>query len=138
MKTALLDLNMLTALLWPAHEHHAAAHVWFARHGNATWATCPLTQLGFVRLVTNPAFSRDALTPADALVLVARNISHANHQFGMRLRPHYLAMAATISSRRFPGEDLLLASTLGLRRRARDQTGVDDDHHPRFFRRSAL
>ncbi len=81
MKTALLDLNILSALLWPAHEHHAAAHAWFAHRGNAAWATCPLTQLGFVRLVTNPAFSRDALTPADAVALIAHNVSHPNHVF---------------------------------------------------------
>ncbi len=77
MKTALLDLNILTALLWPAHEHHAAAHRWFSHRSSAPWATCPLTQLGFVRLVTNPSFSRDAY----ALALIGANIRHSNHQF---------------------------------------------------------
>ena len=33
MKTALLDLNILTALLWPAHEHHDTAHRWFHARG---------------------------------------------------------------------------------------------------------
>ena len=60
VKAALLDLNILTALLWPAHEHHNAAHRWFAGGADASWATCALTQLGFVRIVSNPAFSRDA------------------------------------------------------------------------------
>ena len=81
MKTALLDLNILTALLWPAHEHHAAAHAWFGGRAGAGWATCPVTQLGFVRLVTNPAFSRDALSPTDAVALMAQNVAHANHEF---------------------------------------------------------
>ncbi|MGI8785969.1 MAG: TA system VapC family ribonuclease toxin [Acidobacteriota bacterium] len=81
MKTALLDLNILTALLWPAHEHHEAAHRWFGARANARWATCPLTQLDFVRIVTNPAFSRDALSPIEAVALLAENLAHAAHEF---------------------------------------------------------
>ena len=81
MKTALLDLNILTALLWPAHEHHEIAHRWFSARTNLPWATCSLTQLGFVRLVSNPAFSRDALSPAGAVSLLAANLTHATHEF---------------------------------------------------------
>ena len=81
MSTALLDLNILTALLWPAHEHHDAAHKWFQARDGRRWATCPLTQLGFVRLVVNPAFSRDALSPLAAVTLLHDNLSHAGHEF---------------------------------------------------------
>jgi uncharacterized protein len=80
LRTALLDVNVLIALLWPAHEHHEAAHDWFkARRGR--WATCPLIQLGFVRIVSNPAFSRDALAAAEALSLLKRNLAHGEHEF---------------------------------------------------------
>jgi toxin-antitoxin system PIN domain toxin len=81
VKAALLDINILTALLWPAHEHHEAAHGWFGRRADARWATCSLTQLGFVRIVSNPAFSRDALTPVDALALLRENLAHPGHEF---------------------------------------------------------
>lgn len=81
MKAALLDINILTALLWPTHEHHDVAHRWFAGRGNAPWATCSLTQLGFVRVVSNPAFSRDALSPVEALALLAENLAHPAHEF---------------------------------------------------------
>jgi toxin-antitoxin system PIN domain toxin len=81
MKTALLDLNILTALLWPAHEHHEAAHRWFSTRAHARWATCPLTQLGFVRIASNPAFSRDALTPTEAVALLVANLTHPHHEF---------------------------------------------------------
>lgn len=81
MKTALLDLNILTALLWPAHEHHERAHHWFRARGSARWATCAVTQLGFVRLVSNPAFSRDALSPSGAVVLLGQNLTHTAHEF---------------------------------------------------------
>ena len=82
MRTALLDVNVLIALLWPAHEHFEAAHDWFAsRAGGARWATCPLTELAFVRIVSNPSFSPDALAPADALGLLQRNLAHPAHEF---------------------------------------------------------
>jgi toxin-antitoxin system PIN domain toxin len=78
---ALLDVNVLTALLWPAHEHHEAAHRWFAARRGGRWATCALTQLGLVRIVSNPAFSRDALSPGQAVALLAQNLAHAGHEF---------------------------------------------------------
>jgi toxin-antitoxin system PIN domain toxin len=81
VKTALLDLNILTALLWPTHEHHEAAHRWFHGRTPERWATCSLTQLGFVRLVSNPAFSRDALSPSAAVALLAENLTHPAHEF---------------------------------------------------------
>jgi uncharacterized protein len=81
VSTALLDLNILTALLWPAHEHHDAAHRWFGSREDARWATCPLTQLGFVRLVASPGFSRDALSPLAAVALLHDNLSHKGHEF---------------------------------------------------------
>jgi toxin-antitoxin system PIN domain toxin len=87
VKTALLDLNILTALLWPAHEHHDAAHQWFSARANARWATCSLTQLGFVRLVSNPAFSRDALSPLEAIALLAENLTHPGHEFWTETLP---------------------------------------------------
>ena len=81
MKTALLDLNVLTALLWPDHEHHAPAQAWFKNRGKHPWATCPITQLGFIRLVTNPAFSREAISTTNALELLSGNLAHERHEF---------------------------------------------------------
>ena len=81
MKAALLDINILTALLWPAREHHVAAHRWFGARGEAPWVTCFLTQLGFVRIVSNPAFSRDALSPLEALALLVESVTHPGHEF---------------------------------------------------------
>jgi toxin-antitoxin system PIN domain toxin len=81
VRPALLDLNLLAALIWPSHEHHAVAHDWFDERRVDGWATCPLTQLGFVRLVSNPAFSRDALSVRDALTLLMKNAEHPDHVF---------------------------------------------------------
>lgn len=72
---------MLVALAWPAHEHHAPAQRWFLDRGRERWATSPVTQLGFVRLLSNPAFSPDALTVAEAVELLASNLAQPAHQF---------------------------------------------------------
>jgi hypothetical protein len=64
---ALLDVNVLVALFDPDHVHHELAHDWFADHRSAGWATCPVTENGFLRVLSNPAYGRDALRP-DRLV----------------------------------------------------------------------
>ena len=53
---ALLDVNVLVALFDPHHIHHDAAHDWFAENRDAGWATCPLTENGFIRVISHPAY----------------------------------------------------------------------------------
>jgi uncharacterized protein len=81
MKGYLLDTNLLIALLWPSHAQHDLAVRWFTRHRGRGWATCPLTEAGFVRIVSNPAFSRDAVTPREAAGLLAANTAASDHTF---------------------------------------------------------
>lgn len=77
----LLDANVLIALAWPKHQFHGKVGTWFARHSRAGWSTCPFTQAAFVRILCNPAFSSDALTPENALRLLEANINLPSHQF---------------------------------------------------------
>ena len=49
----LLDINVLIALIDPAHVQHDRAHRWFAGRGQKAWATCPLTENGVLRIVGN-------------------------------------------------------------------------------------
>lgn len=79
--TFLLDLNLLLALAWPSHVHHDPAHAWFEREASPGWATCPLTQLGFVRLSSNPAFTSDAVSPTAALSLLRDITAMHDHEF---------------------------------------------------------
>lgn len=81
MKGYLLDTNLLIALLWPSHEKHEPALKWFSRHRARGWATCPITQAGFVRIVSNPAFSRDAVQPREALQVLNANTAAEDHTF---------------------------------------------------------
>lgn len=77
----LLDVNVLVAMAWPTHSAHEKVQEWLARHARDGWATCPLTQTSFVSILSNPAFSPNALTPRDALTLLQANVRHATHQF---------------------------------------------------------
>jgi len=77
----LLDVNVLVAMAWPKHRGHDRVQSWFARHADAWWATCPFTQAGFVRILSNPAFSPTALTPGHALELLKTNLDHPKHRF---------------------------------------------------------
>jgi hypothetical protein len=81
MKGYLLDTNLLIALLWPAHERHERAVRWFTQQRGKGWATCPLTEAGFVRIVSNPAFSRDAVRPREAIQVLCANTVAKDHQF---------------------------------------------------------
>ncbi|MES1242044.1 MAG: TA system VapC family ribonuclease toxin [Acidobacteriota bacterium] len=79
--TALLDVNLLVALAWPNHVHHASALTWFRRNQAAGWATCPLTQSGFVRVSSNPACVSEAKSPQEAIQLLRRIVALPHHVF---------------------------------------------------------
>jgi toxin-antitoxin system PIN domain toxin len=63
-RVALLDVNVLVALFDPDHVHHDAAHDWFGANRDAGWATCPLTENGLVRILSNTAYSGVHEAPA--------------------------------------------------------------------------
>jgi uncharacterized protein len=78
---ALLDVNILVALFDPTHVHHEAAHEWFARNWSAGWATCPLTENGFARVVSNPRYPGRATSVRDAIARLAEVRQSADHVF---------------------------------------------------------
>ena len=79
--TALLDVNVLVALVWPTHVHHDAVLSWFQEHSRQGWATCPLTESGFVRLSCNPSIVHQTITPSEAIELLAELRVIGSHSF---------------------------------------------------------
>ena len=79
--SALLDVNVLVALFDPAHIHHDAAHAWFGVHREHGWATCPLTENGFARVLSNPAYPGRRTTVADAVDRLTRLVRGGDHTF---------------------------------------------------------
>lgn len=99
MKPYLLDINVLIALAWPSHAHHRDMQEWFAREKKAGFRTCPLTEIGFVRISCNPSFTPDAVSPPESCAMLSRITSWPGHGFW----PDHLPFAEAV------GEDNLLA-----------------------------
>jgi uncharacterized protein len=78
---ALLDVNALVALAWDSHVHHAAMRSWFSTHGRIGWATCPLTESGFVRVSSNRAVLPNPLAASTARDVLAALRSAGSHRF---------------------------------------------------------
>lgn len=77
----LLDVNVLVALFDPEHIHHESAHAWFGGLNAARWATCPLTENGLVRVVSNPGYPGRRTTLKDAIARLAAFCDHEAHVF---------------------------------------------------------
>jgi hypothetical protein len=81
-KAWLLDVNVLLAWLWPAHEAHKAAQAWMFKHRQEPWATCPVTEMGFLRILTNLSFSPNAPGWAEAIKILRKHTEGSpNHSF---------------------------------------------------------
>ena len=78
---ALLDVNALVALAWDSHVHHATMRTWFATNSAGGWATCPITESGFVRVSSNPKVlpSPIGVEPARAVLAALRAVD--GHRF---------------------------------------------------------
>jgi toxin-antitoxin system PIN domain toxin len=94
---SLLDVNVLIALIDPDHVSHLAAKVWWLQHREQGWASCPLTQNGCVRIISQPGYPNPQTVstvaellatlcadpchefwPDDASLLDARRFHHAH------------------------------------------------------------
>ncbi|MGO8696765.1 MAG: TA system VapC family ribonuclease toxin [Limisphaerales bacterium] len=79
---ALLDINVLIALLDPDHVFHDRAHGWWKGQLKSGWASCPLTENGVVRIMSNPAYSRAAkFRPGDLIERLDLFARQSNHEF---------------------------------------------------------
>jgi toxin-antitoxin system PIN domain toxin len=80
-RVALLDVNVLVALFDPDHVHHEAAHQWFATDRQDGWATCPITENGLVRILSNPAYNASPETRGAIVRRLFEFCSSGGHVF---------------------------------------------------------
>jgi len=80
MASHLLDVNALIALIWEDHPFHDAMATWFARHAKRGWATCAITQSGFVRVMNQPALAKPVRTMAELAEALGQNLVHPAHE----------------------------------------------------------
>lgn len=79
---ALLDVNVLIALFDPDHVFHTRSHAWWAAHAKEGWASCPLTENGMVRIMSNPKYSsRARFAPGQLIGRLAAFAEASDHEF---------------------------------------------------------
>lgn len=78
----LLDINVLIARQDADHENHDRAARWWHQHAADGWATCPITENGFVRILGQPSYPGWPGTPERAAAALRRLIATApGHRF---------------------------------------------------------
>lgn len=80
MTRGLLDINVLLALLDSDHVDHSRAHEWLENEIGAGWASCAITENGFVRIISQPRYP-SPVTPAEAIDLLSRACGGDHHEF---------------------------------------------------------
>ncbi|MGO8763683.1 MAG: TA system VapC family ribonuclease toxin [Limisphaerales bacterium] len=79
---ALLDVNVIIALFDPDHALHERAHEWWAANVKRGWASCPLTENGVVRAMSNPNYSEKMqFPPADLINQLQKFAGQSDHAF---------------------------------------------------------
>jgi toxin-antitoxin system PIN domain toxin len=77
---ALFDVNVLIAMIDEDHEHHGKAHEWWTANISAGWATCPLTENGLVRIMSQSRY-KSPISATFAIDLLAEQIGQTDHAF---------------------------------------------------------
>ena len=78
----LLDVNLLVALIDPDHAHTNAAHKWWVEIGKSGWASCPLTENGAIRILSNPNYSSThRFTPKFLIGKLQGFVERYDHEF---------------------------------------------------------
>ena len=112
MTRYLLDVNVLIALLDPAHVQHDQVHEWFGRLGHKAFATCPITENGLLRIVGHPKYPNSPGPPsvvATALSAIRGLPGHTFWPDGISLVQSNLVGPALLSSHSRVTDSYLLA-----------------------------
>jgi len=92
---ALLDVNLLIALFDAAHVHHKAAQSWMTKNRSLGWATCPITQNGCVRVMSQPRYP-GFLSGAEIVRRLAAAVAVEEHTFGLIPFPSAIRAASSL------------------------------------------
>ena len=77
--TSLLDVSALISLLDANHEHHGAVMGWFNRNQDS-WASCPITQNGYLRIVSREGYP-NTISIDEAIRKLTQAVSMPDHKF---------------------------------------------------------
>jgi uncharacterized protein len=110
---ALLDVNVIIALLDPDHIFHDRAHDWWAANAKSGWASCPIVENGVVRIMSNPGYNdKDHFTPGELVLCLRTFAQKTDHEFwpdDLSLRDEKIFATERIHSSRLLTDFYLLA-----------------------------
>ena len=112
MTRYLLDVNVLIALVDPAHVQHDQAHRWFGDIGHKAFATCPITENGLLRIVGHPRYPNSPGPPGAVGGALAAIRGLPGHEFwadSISLADSGLVDASLLSSHSRVTDSYLLA-----------------------------
>ena len=78
---ALLDVNLLIALLDQEHVNFSLARAWFSTHSSAGWATCPITENSVLRIMGHRSYPGSPGSPAAVMPFLAGLVRQPGHIF---------------------------------------------------------
>jgi toxin-antitoxin system PIN domain toxin len=116
---ALLDVNVLIALLDADHSLHAPALSWFAGNAKAGWASCPITQNGCLRVMSHPGYPNPlpVRSIVERLADATANAAHAFWADDVSLLDQHVVDPGRIHGPRQVTDLYLLALAVGNRGR---------------------
>lgn len=109
----LLDVNVLIALVEPGHEHYQKVQEWFRASGKASLGLCPLTEAGFLRVTTNPAFRPGPRAMEQATAILQSLKSHPQYRY-WEIKESWVDLTAKFAWRILGHQQVTDACLLGL------------------------
>jgi uncharacterized protein len=109
----ILDLNVLIALTESQHVHHRTAHEWLNASGKDDWGLCPLTEAGFIRVITNPSFRPVPRTLDQAIGAVKMMKAYPGYSF-WEIDESWVTLTAPFAARIVGHQQVTDAHLLGL------------------------
>jgi len=113
IRRALLDVNVLIALLEPDHAFFERAQEWFKSSGKENWGVCPLTEIGFLRITTNPSFRPGPRTHDQATAILAELENRPGYRY-WPLKESWTALTAPFAARISGHQQVTDAYLLGM------------------------
>jgi predicted nucleic acid-binding protein len=93
--------------------HYRATQIWFDAVGKKNWGVCPLTEAGFIRVTTNPAYRGPNRTVHQASAILSELAKHSGYRYWPITQP-WSVLTMPFSARILGHQQITDAYLLGL------------------------
>ena len=113
IRRTLLDVNVLIAIAENGHEHYQKAQQWFMSPTRQSWGICPITEAGFLRITTSPAFRPGPRTLEQSIAVVQSLKEHPDQSY-WPIGKSWVSLTAPFAKRILGHQQVTDAYLLGL------------------------